>query len=456
MFSSKGFRMEEDKKSLLSTPIPPSSIEGEKADLKSIPTRLDMEKFASHPDNEFIIPDLHGNAMKLIWHLIRYDFLKLSEKDYKELLDIYLKAEKDECTPDLLQRWEEILEDAEYNPKAGILHLIGDELCDRGANDWLTLKLIEIMHDYSIPFTTKLSNHSLEFILKMETHFWKLKELSTHKKLTEISEKKLDFDCNTILLSSLPEHASASRSLRTFAKLLNEGLIEWSNTDEDAPRGVLEIYKIYLKHLQLVDACVYPETNTLFLITHAPFNIKLLRELAVLFSRDEMKNIKAPILTTEELERVINLVNIKFNLLKNKFLIYKCINDSIPQSYLEINLKWVMQTAFYKLCWNTVAPSALPELAGQGILYDDVQPKQTIIDMFSIHGHTSIKSPYCVDDDFGKGSSKYWSIDDTAKAILLRRPKKLELSMKKKFTEIEEKTDEPKESLSSKRPSHGK
>lgn len=52
--------------------------------------------------------------------------------------------------------------------KGRMIRLLGDELADRGANDYFTLKLLEKLQLNKVPVEILLSNHSVEFIESYE------------------------------------------------------------------------------------------------------------------------------------------------------------------------------------------------------------------------------------------------------------------------------------------------
>jgi hypothetical protein len=105
------------------------------------------------------IGDLHGNAMKGIYFLIRYGVLTLEKSDdYTELLAIYNK-QTNKLTRQDLMRFGEILDRATIK-KPKLITFIGDELADRGNNDWFTLLLMKKLHDSGVPYHIQLSNHS--------------------------------------------------------------------------------------------------------------------------------------------------------------------------------------------------------------------------------------------------------------------------------------------------------
>ncbi|KTD20668.1 Dot/Icm T4SS effector Wip [Legionella londiniensis] len=115
------------------------------------------------------IGDLHGNAMKLLFMLLKHGIARnISEEDYQALVAIYQK-QTDEITQEDLSQFNELIAKIEIQADASII-LIGDVLCDRGSNDYFTLKLLEKLHESGAHVETLLSNHDIEFIESYETN----------------------------------------------------------------------------------------------------------------------------------------------------------------------------------------------------------------------------------------------------------------------------------------------
>lgn len=138
----------------------------ENVDIFRLPT-LDLQ----HRENKEIqitIGDLHGNAMKLMFMLVKHGIAtNIDEAEYKELVRIY-ETSVHNLTVASLEGFNRILSKVTFN-SACLVRLIGDELADRGSNDYFTLKIIEKLHISRVPVEIILSNHSIEFIEARET-----------------------------------------------------------------------------------------------------------------------------------------------------------------------------------------------------------------------------------------------------------------------------------------------
>lgn len=122
----------------------------------------------ANPGIQVTIGDLHGNAMKLMFMLVKHGIAtKINMEDYNTLVTIY-RTPTQELTQDNLTTFNHILSKIEFS-KDSLVRLIGDELADRGNNDYFTLKIIDKLNEHKVPVEIILSNHSVEFIQASET-----------------------------------------------------------------------------------------------------------------------------------------------------------------------------------------------------------------------------------------------------------------------------------------------
>ncbi|MDF1759247.1 MAG: hypothetical protein P1U40_01790 [Coxiellaceae bacterium] len=243
-------------------------------------------------NDELTIGDLHGNALKLIYTLLREGVLRFNCEDletakylYQELRDIYNLAapadqhfttEEPEATPapnnltqDQLNRFIHILQQMQVQP-IGLVRLIGDELADRGSNDLLTIRLLTILKEKGLKFSILLSNHSMDFILAyME------KDPGTH-------------------IFQICSYYSLLYSMQ-------QGLV-----DKEAIKIFWET--IYLPQLNLFDYNINhdaePPQFTVF--SHAPTGLETIRQAAYYFEVPYKDHAK------EALANTINAINLKF------------------------------------------------------------------------------------------------------------------------------------------------
>ncbi|MHB1948472.1 MAG: Dot/Icm T4SS effector Wip [Gammaproteobacteria bacterium] len=137
--------------------------------------QADIDKFPiadsnhpAHEDNELTIGDLHGNALKLVYFLVRQNVISMDPGDYAELVRIY-KMSPNDLTQNDLFKFGRIVALMKANP-VGTVRLIGDEFCDRGSNDYFTLKILQRLHELSVPYEILASNHGMELIFQAESN----------------------------------------------------------------------------------------------------------------------------------------------------------------------------------------------------------------------------------------------------------------------------------------------
>lgn len=112
---------------------------------------------------QITIGDLHGNAVKLLFMLVKHGIAtNISEKAYQRLVAIY-RTPADKLKKECLKEFASILASMEFHSKSEV-RLLGDELADRGSNDYFTLKILEKLNERRVPIEIIISNHSIEFI----------------------------------------------------------------------------------------------------------------------------------------------------------------------------------------------------------------------------------------------------------------------------------------------------
>jgi hypothetical protein len=138
------------------------------ADLNRCPPSI-----APETSRTYTVGDLHGNTMKLIYFLVLHGAITLSGEQYNELYTLYEAINADDyVNPDAsrerFERFAAILNEADFHNADHLFRLIGDTLADRGANDYLTLLVLQQMQESDIAYEINLSNHDLEYLAKAE------------------------------------------------------------------------------------------------------------------------------------------------------------------------------------------------------------------------------------------------------------------------------------------------
>ncbi len=139
---------------------------------KAIRVNLEVEPSAlsecarQNPNHCFTLGDLHANSLKLLHFLMLHGAAQMGQKgDYARFVKIYNKK-NDKLRQQDLAAIEDIIDRIKITPTARI-RLLGDEICDRGSNDYFIFLLLEKL----IQGTRKqgrveilMSNHGHSFI----------------------------------------------------------------------------------------------------------------------------------------------------------------------------------------------------------------------------------------------------------------------------------------------------
>lgn len=218
-------------------------ITDQKAKLFTYP-KLDAKQRAK--EGEVTIGDLHGNALKFIYFLIRQRILIMSKTDYRNIIKIYNKP-ADQLVKKDLNDFIKILNNARIN-KSVKIRLLGDELADRGNNDYFTLKIIEKMSQ-EISLEILCSNHGLDFINYIESGF-----------------KELFFSI----------FAPPTESLINLHLLIEKNLVTKSEIEKIVSQH-------YIPHLKLLSYDMNEENKCIVLFSHAPIGLRTVEALAAEF-----------------------------------------------------------------------------------------------------------------------------------------------------------------------------
>lgn len=197
------------------------------------------------PGTQISIGDLHGNTMKLIFLLVKHGIAKnLSQSDYNQLVSIYRK-QTHELTKADLSAFNALLDKIEFNTNTKV-RLIGDELADRGKNDYFTLKIIEKLHNKKVPLEILISNHGVEFV--------------------EASEIQNNFHAPMLQNG----HASSMVALQ---QIIENGLVSQTEVVDLANR-------VYKPHLKALSYSLNEDKTGITLYSHAPIGINTIEKLA--------------------------------------------------------------------------------------------------------------------------------------------------------------------------------
>lgn len=251
--------------------------------------------------DQITIGDLHGNAIKLLFFLIKEGVYDISKTDYGSLVDIYIKnliikiplTNKEKArNQSRLRKFKYLINKLKLKNKASV-RLIGDEVADRGQNDFFTLLILEKLHEDKVPFEILISNHGLSFIESIENHVPEDKTL-----------RPVTFNPGTDFINSL----------FNLSKLIEN---ETVSIDE-----ILSItYKCYMPSLKLLSYDLNQAENCISLYSHAPIDLKIIKNLANVFELSVMDD--SPI----NLARTIDSINQKTQGLFEQGIFYQSCID---------------------------------------------------------------------------------------------------------------------------------
>ncbi|MFI4956755.1 MAG: hypothetical protein ACHQAX_06070 [Gammaproteobacteria bacterium] len=212
------------------------------------------------------IGDLHGNVMNFIYFAVHRGAMKISPQAYRELADIYhdwSEAKEPKKRQAAKARFKELIAGIEVAPGAK-LRLIGDELCDRGMSDDLTLEALARFKDMGGTCETMLSNHTAVFIEHIEE--------AIHRSTIN---GKLNHELFKLILSETEENLmEGERFTASFRNLQYSVQHDLTTVDE-----ILNLYK---KHKKSFKAFSY-DTGTdgrLIIYSHAAISKRMIRGIA--------------------------------------------------------------------------------------------------------------------------------------------------------------------------------
>jgi hypothetical protein len=313
------------------------------------------KEIAAHaPDVEVTIGDLHGNALKLLNFLIRNDVVKIPEKEYQLFVAIY-KKNPNELTSKDLALFHIILNTAQIN-RGHKIRFLGDDLCDRGMNDYYTLAIYKRLDTASVPFEVVLSNHGNFF-------------------LTAYERPEQSFSYNPY---GEGENESLVQSMLHLGTIIDRGLVD--------KKEVLDIIQNhYLKHLVLPGYTLTSAKNEITLYSHAPVDIAMLAALA--------NDLEVPFHdnTLDELRLSLDEIN--------KHIHHWLITNTFTANYWRLNgehKKDNTQSPLKQVLWNR----------DYTILKRAYHPENKSYTVNYVHGHDSMPNVFDLDNLFGKGGYK--------------------------------------------------
>ncbi len=245
------------------------------------------------------IGDLHGNALKFLHFLVIEGILDIEKNQYEQFVRLYLK-DTDQITKDDLCNLNMMFASIKSGNTNYLIRLIGDDLADRGSNDYFTLKIFEILDRLNIGFEIILSNHGMMFLEAYET--------------SEIP------NIDNIFINSL----------LNLKRLIKNKLVD--------PKEISTIIERHYKpNLRIISYGLSDEDNSLILYTHAPVGLETIQAIAATYQLTYNET------NSQALINTINLINEKFTIDVNRRLYIS--------RYLKVETD-LTRSSLYKICWN--------------------------------------------------------------------------------------------------------
>lgn len=232
---------------------------------------------AIHPTDKFrdvTVGDLHANAIKFLFSLCYHGIIEISEKHYATLVNIYLDVYHKPKQKH--KKFKEIMSSIKILNRSFPIRLIGDELCDRGKNDYFILLLLMKLFVEGANIEILLSNHGFDFLRAFEN--------------LVINNNRFD---NFII------SPTQTTSLSSLQRLID--------TKEVKLTEIIEIVKTaYIPSLKLISYTLDEVGNRITIRSHALIdlnNINMLADKYNIIFKDE---------TLRDLANTIDLINIAF------------------------------------------------------------------------------------------------------------------------------------------------
>lgn len=304
------------------------------------------------------IGDLHGNALKLLHHLQIEGIISISKEDYIKLVRLYCKKTKHLTTADITD-FNQRVSNMTVNHNIKVC-LLGDELADRGQNDYFTLKIIEVLRTKGLNLEVLLSNHGYHFLDAFEEFH---------------PEEETNLESDTIT-------SDFTRSLNNLNYILEKGLV--SGTELNRLVG-----DYYVPILKLLDHSFSEPDNLMTIYSHAPIDLDILQKIAQYYELTYQAD------SIAKLAQTIESINAEFR----KQVEYHEIHQiPFPREGDE------QPSAEVYPVWLTIWNRDLSRL--------DRQNKSDHYHINFVHGHTDgddldQDNVFDIDSDLGKGPTNY-------------------------------------------------
>lgn len=309
------------------------------------------------------IGDLHGNAVKFLYFLVREGVIAIDDAVYDQFVDIY-NTPVAQLTGNDINNMMRLIDDATVasTPK---IRLIGDELADRGNNDLFTLLLMEKLHGNGVPVEINISNHSMEYITALE---------QMHKDQTNDM--------------SVQNYKGGWKQFALSLHNMIEIMDKLPTPDDNLRDRIMKITNdIYRPSLNLISYDADRENNVIALSTHAPVSFDAIKNAAEYLNNVVGADIKYDDSSVGKLTDTIDDIN-------------ACVMDLANQNNLAKHIPFDenKETALSYIVWNRNPVSRPTAKNEYQIYYTHGHDKDASLFPTDQTAHT-----YNLDSDLGKG-----------------------------------------------------
>lgn len=323
--------------------------------------------------DQITIGDLHGNAIKLLYFLLKHQIAtNLNAKKYAKLVQVY-KTPVDSLTREQFNLFNAILDKINFSTEC-TLRFLGDECADRGSNDYFTLKLFSRLQESHINFEILLSNHGLEFIDGFE---------------------RTDYFSKPFKNQGI--HSSCICSLSNLLHLLHKDFVSSNQLK-------LLIDTAYKPFLKVLSYTLHQQSITIY--THAAVGLKVVKDFARFF-KVKFDNSNNALLAT-----CIDQINGKYQCIINSNKLHRFYNPKklnlygICSDLITAPIENITWNRTYDYLDRLIEDIHDPEVESYFINVEIKNAKNVLFDITWGHGH-DLNDPlkhhvYSLDNVLGK------------------------------------------------------
>ncbi len=310
---------------------------------------------------DITLGDLHSNAIKLLYFLVRHGICDISDEHYARLVQIY-RTPQDHLTKDLLDEYNTLIAGMTVINHEVLVRLIGDELGDRGSNDYFVIKMLQKLSKDKVKLEILLSNHGVEFVEAYERFVERDKKFET----------------------TLLDREAHAPSLQALANLVERGLV-------DAKEIFDFVNSSYKPSLKAISYTLDPTKPGITIFSHAGVGLASIKALAKKFEVTYQDG------TDRELAATIDSINECFAEYVRKDRVHTLLDPAEMYKGYTARITYKEENALEFIMWNRNYHDL-----DRPVLHDYGYP------VSFAHGHDKSEATreniYVLDSDLGKTS----------------------------------------------------